>query len=258
MAGFIDIHTHLNFLDKSVEEVLIEAQAAGVERVITIGTEPGDLPVVLDLAEKYRPTVHCTIGVHPHEAKKYDEETERFIREQAVSDRVVAIGEIGLDYHYMMSERETQLKVFESQLEIAADLQMPVQVHTRDAEEDTEEIVRRYQGRVRGVFHCFTGSLELAKVALDVGWNISFSGILTFRNAQELRDVAKYIPLDRLHFETDAPYLTPVPLRGKANFPCHVVHTAKLLAEIKGIELSELCQQVKKNALSLFPKLSWA
>ena len=170
----------------------------------------------------------------------------------------LAIGEIGLDYFYEHSDREQQKEVFRKQMSLAHELDLPVEVHTRDAEEDTAEIVNEFRGRTEGVFHCFSSSKWLAEKGLDAGWDISISGIVTFKNAHELRETVKYIPLDRLHVETDAPYLAPVPMRGKENAPKFVVHTAEKVAEIKGISLEKLCEQVRLNALRRFPKLEWS
>ena len=252
---WIDIHTHLNFLEISPEEALQRAEEAGVDRVITIGTEPGDHTVVLDLARKYFPQVSCTLGVHPHEAKKYDDQVESFLREHLPEKEVVAVAEIGLDYYYDYSDREVQRDVFRRQMQLASEFDLPVEIHTRDAEDDTIAILKEFAGQVRGVIHCFTGTQKLADAALDLGFNISFSGIVTFRNAEDLRDVLRATPLHRLHVETDAPYLAPVPQRGKKNEPAFVVHTAELVAQIKGVSMEELSRQTRQNAIEMFPKM---
>ncbi len=254
---WIDIHTHLNFLEGTPEEAIQRARQVGVERMITIGTEPEDHSIVLDLARKFSPHVFCTLGVHPHEAKKYDDLVETFLRKNLPDRRVVAVAEIGLDYYYDSSPRDVQRDVFRRQLELACEFDLPIEIHTRDAEEDTVKILKEFSGRVRGVIHCFTGTQYLADEALALGYNISFSGIVTFRSAESLREVLKTVPLDRLHVETDAPYLAPVPHRGKKNEPAFVVDTAKLVAEIKGVSLQELCDQTRANALAMFPKLVW-
>lgn len=253
--GWVDTHAHLNMLKRSPEEVLKSCSDLGVKKVITIGTEPEDLDLVLKLANEYAPQVFCTLGIHPHEAKKYDLKVEEFLKKNLVLPRVVALAEIGLDYYYEHSDREVQKKVFRDQMTIAKNLMMPVQIHTRDADEDTIAILNEFRGSVKGVIHCFTGSEELAMSALDCGYNISFSGILTFKNAQNLRDLVLKIPIERLHVETDAPFLTPVPLRGKPNEPQHMIWTAKLVSEIKNISLQSLCLQLRSNAENMFPKL---
>lgn len=254
--GWIDVHTHLNFLkDVTPEDAITQAKAVGVDRFITIGTEPKDHEVVLDLARKYFPIVGCTLGVHPHEGQIYTDEVERFIERHATEREVVAIGEIGLDYYYDNSPREEQKEAFRRQLEIAARHSMPIEIHTRDAEPDTVEILKEFRGRLSGIVHCFTGTMWLAKEALDLGLDISFSGVVTFKNANDLREVAKYVPLDRLHVETDAPFLAPIPQRGKSNVPAYVVHTAKFVADLKGVTEDALQEATVANARRTFPKL---
>lgn len=254
--GWIDVHTHLNFLkDKSVEDALVEGRAAGVSRYITIGTEPKDHPVVLEIARKYFPEVACTLGVHPHEGQIYNDEIEAFIEQNVVNREVVAVGEIGLDYYYDNSPREAQRETFRRQLDLAARQRMPIEIHTRDAEADTIEILKEFKGRVSGIVHCFTGTMWLAKEALDLGLDISFSGVVTFKSADELREVVRYTPLDRLHVETDAPFLAPVPKRGQSNVPAFVVHTAKAVADLKQISLEALQGATLTNARRTFPKL---
>lgn len=257
MNRWIDIHTHLNFLEHSPEEALRLAAQEGVERMITIGTCPDDHPVVLRLAETHAPQVYCTLGVHPHEAHLFDAATEKFLRDNLNHPRVVAVGEIGLDYYYDNSPRDVQQQAFRRQLEIAAEFSLPVEIHTRDAEQDTLDILSEFNGRVRGLIHCFTGTQELADGALDLGMNISFSGVVTFKNADALREVVKRVPLDRLHVETDAPFLTPVPFRGKKNTPAFVVHTAAAVAQLKQVPIEDLAQQTARNAKQMFKKLEW-
>lgn len=255
-AGWIDVHTHLNFLkDMSVEEALVQARAAGVSRFITIGTEPKDHPVVLEIAQKYFPEVACTLGIHPHEGSVYTDEIDAFIDQNLPRPEVVAVGEIGLDYYYDNSPREEQKTAFRRQLTLAEKHKLPIEIHTRDAEADTIEILKEFGGRITGIVHCFTGTMWLAKQALDLGLDISFSGVVTFKKAEELREVAKYVPLDRLHVETDAPFLAPVPQRGKSNVPAFVVHTAQAVADLRQIPLEELKMATLANAARTFPKL---
>ncbi|MFZ4404283.1 MAG: TatD family hydrolase [Pseudobdellovibrionaceae bacterium] len=254
---WIDVHAHLDKLEEGPEEAIRSALAQGVRRIFTIGTEPADHPVVLALAEKYQPYVYCTLGIHPHEGVTYNDDVEKFIRENAVHPRVVAIGEIGLDYFYESSPRAEQQMAFRRQLQIAADLHMPVEIHTRDAEDDTIAILQEFKGQVTGLIHCFTGTEKLAMACLDLGYNISISGVVTFKNAEALREVVRKIPLDRLHVETDAPFLAPVPMRGKKNTPSFVVHTAQKVAEIKEVSLQQLAEQTRKNAENLFAKMKW-
>lgn len=253
--SWIDVHTHINMLEMTPDEALASAQQNGVENMITIGTCPADLPVVLNLARKYAPRVVCTLGIHPHEAELYTPEIAKFIRENATAPEVVAIGETGLDYYYNNAPKDVQIHAFKEQLKIAEELNLPVEIHTRDAEPDTMQILREFKGRVKGLLHCFTGTWELAEAGLDCGWNISISGVVTFKNADALRDVVRKVPLNRLHVETDAPFLAPIPHRGKKNQPAWVVHTAEIVAGLKGVSVTELEAATGANARQLFPKL---
>ncbi len=253
--GWTDIHTHLNFLEITPQQAVQICLEKGVNRIITIGTEPGDLPVVLKLAQQFAPHVFCTLGIHPHEGQIYDQEVENFLLAHLNDSRVVAVGEIGLDYYYNHSDREKQLNAFRRQMILAEKFSLPVEIHTRDAEEDTIEILNEFKGRVKGVIHCFTGTQKLATAALDCGYNISFSGIVTFKNANDLRDVCRNTPLDRLHVETDAPFLAPAPLRGQKNQPDYMLWTAQFVSELKAVPLPDFCAQMKINADRLFPKL---
>lgn len=253
---WIDMHCHLDKLEEGVEPALQKAFSNGVTRVVTIGTEPADHPVVLSIAQKYYPKVYCTLGVHPHEGQIYTEEAGKFIEHNLHHPYVIAVGEIGLDYYYKMSPQKEQLDAFEAQLEIAKKAKLPVEIHTRDAEADTVAMLKKFKGDVKGIIHCFTGTSWLAKECLDLGFNISISGVVTFKNADDLRNTVKNIvPLDRLHVETDAPFLAPVPHRGKTNTPAYVIHTAEVVAGLKGITIEELCAQTNKNAETLFTKL---
>lgn len=254
---WIDIHAHFDMLEDSPELVIEKAQAVGVERMITIGTEPSDHEYVRTLAEKYFPVVACTLGVHPHQGAVYTTEVGEYLRRHLNEPQVVAVGEIGLDYYYNQSPKEQQKEAFRAQLAIAEEFKMPVQIHTRDADADTVEILQEFKGRVTGVIHCFTGTAWLAKQCLDLGYNISMSGVVTFKNADDLRSTCKLVPLDRLHVETDSPFLAPVPQRGKKNQPAFVVHTAQFVADLHGIELAELAARTNENARQLFPKLKW-
>lgn len=257
MTKWIDLHTHLNFLEATPEESIALAAENGVERLITIGTCPKDLPVVLHLAEKHNPTVWCTLGIHPHDAKEYSDEVESYILNHVERPEVVAVGEIGLDFYYDNSPRDVQKEAFRRQLALAERVNLPVQVHTRDAEPETVEILQEFSGRVKGVIHCFTGTQWLADEVLKLGFNISISGVVTFKNADALRSIVESVPLGRLHVETDSPFLTPVPLRGKKNTSAYVIHVAEKVAEIKKVSLQQLSEQTKANALNMFSKIQW-
>lgn len=256
--GFIDVHAHLDMLETSPEETLALAKAQGVNRIVTIGTEPEDHPKVLAIAQRLYPEVYCTLGFHPHHGSEWNSESEKFLLEHLADKEVVAVGEIGLDYYYNQSPKEAQIQAFRRMLEIAAQAKMPVEIHTRDAEEDTVSVLKEFKGKVTGLIHCFTGSSWLAQECLDLGYNISFSGVVTFKNADALRETCeKIVPLDRLHVETDAPFLAPVPQRGKKNTPAYVVHTAAVVAQLKGISVERLLEQTNENARQLFPKIIW-
>ena len=258
MNEWIDVHAHFGMLESSVEETIDLCSQNGVKHIINIGTNPEDNPQVLRLAEKYSPQIYCTLGMHPHDAKLYSETFEAFLLENLDHQAVLAVGEIGLDFYYLNSDKDIQEKVFRRQIEIAVDKNLPIEIHTRDAEDETLKILNEFKGRVKGLVHCFSGSEKLMNDALMTGLNISISGIVTFKKAEELRRIVKLIPLDRIHIETDSPFLSPVPHRGKKNTPAYVVHVAEEVAKIYGISLEQLAKQTKENALKLFPKLIWA
>lgn len=251
---WIDVHTHLNMLDLPAEAALDEAKLAGVDNVITIGTGPEDWPLVLGYAKKHFPQVACTLGVHPHDGAVWNDDVRAVLRTGLSEPEVIAVGEIGLDYYYNNSTRDAQLKAFREQMELAVEFNLPVEIHTRDAEDDTILVLNEFKGRVKGLLHCFTSSWRMAEAALAVGFNISFSGVVTFKNAEELRQTCKRVPLDRLHVETDAPFLAPAPHRGRKNRPSLVVHTAQLVADLHGVSLETLAQATRENAVKMFPR----
>lgn len=248
--SWIDVHTHLQMLNGEGEQALKEAQKEGIEYIINIGTCEKDWEDVIQWTQ--HKNVFGTLGMHPHEAKTYTDSVEQKLKSSIDKESLVAIGEIGLDYYYEHSDRKIQREVFRKQMDIAKEKKLPVQIHTRSAEQDTIEILKEYKGDVQGLLHCFTGSLDMAKKALDIGYNISFSGILTFKNASSLCEVCEFVPIDRLHLETDAPYLAPAPHRGKKNKPSYLVHTARKMAEIKKQSLENLQNQTLTNANLLF------
>lgn len=255
MSHWIDVHTHLNMLEPEVEEIKKRCMENDVQKVINIGTGPEDNKTVFETSKKFYPFSYCSLGMHPHDAKDFTQEVEDYIVEQLSEENVVAIGEIGLDYYYNHSPREVQIKVFKRFMELAEKYNMPVQIHTRDADDDTIAILEEFKGRVKGIIHCFTGTRRLAEKSLECGFNISISGIASFKNAKELRETLKTVPLDRMHVETDAPFLTPVPFRGKKNEPSYVLHVAEAVSDIHQITLEELKNHTYKNALKMFPKL---
>lgn len=247
---WIDIHCHLDMLEDP-KEAVSKAKKCGVEKIITISTNPASQKKVLDFAGSF-PNVFCTLGIHPHDAKDFNIEVKKYILKNAHIKKCVAIGEIGLDYYYNHSEPSVQQKVFFEQLEMAQELNLPVQIHTRDAEKDTIDILKKF--KPKGVIHCFTGTQWLADEALSLGMNISFSGIVTFKKANEIQAVAKNTPIDRMHIETDAPFLAPVPMRGKKNVPANIPYIGGFLSTLKGIDTEELKKILWKNSISTFPK----
>ena len=254
MYKFTDTHAHLDKLKNPPSETLKRASSQGVKRVLSIGTEPSDWEEVIGISDQF-PEVYGTLGMHPHTSSAFKDKDFEFLKENAVRDKIVAIGEIGLDYYYENSKKDIQKEIFEKQMSLASDLNLPVQIHTRDAEEDTKHFLRKFKGRVRGLLHCFTGSYDLAKEALDQGFHISFSGILTFKNAEELRKTCKKIPLDSLHIETDSPFLSPEPLRGKENEPANTSLVAKKVSELHDVSLEDLSLKLQENTYHLFPKI---
>ncbi len=231
----IDSHAHLDDAryDGDRDAVIARAREAGVEIFITIGCDLATSRSAVALAERY-PFVYATVGVHPHEVKHIGDDWYEELRRLAQHSKVVGYGEIGLDYHYNYSPPKLQRERFREQVGIAKDLGLPLSIHSREAQEDTIAILREEKaGTVGGVFHCFTGDAWLAKDALDLGFYLSFSGVLTFQNATMLRDIAKTVPTNRLLVETDCPYLTPAPHRSKRNEPSFVTLVAEKLAEVR-------------------------
>ena len=254
----VDSHCHLDFPDFADElpDVVARARAAGVCRMVTIGTSPPRFAEVKAIAARFE-EVYCALGVHPHQADPHGLESPELLLEEAGHDKMVGIGESGLDYFYDKSPRERQQKSFRVHAAAARETGLPLIVHTRDADDDTARILAEESGggALRGVLHCFSSGRALAEAALDLGFYVSFSGILTFKRSDELREIAAAIPLDRMLVETDAPYLAPVPRRGKRNEPAFVAHTASVLAEVKGIEADELAKVTTDNFFRLFNKM---
>jgi len=253
----IDSHCHLNYdgLAERQEEVLAAARARGVGGFLNISTRQHEWGEVVGAAERY-PDVWASVGVHPHEADAHPDLRAAALVEAAAHPRVIAIGECGLDYYYDKSDRAAQRERFQAHIEGARQTGLPLVVHTRDAEEDTAEILTREVGKggVAGVLHCFTGSAELARTALDLGFYLSISGIVTFKNARDLQDIAKTIPQDRLLVETDSPFLAPVPHRGQTCEPAFVADTAAFLADLRDEPLDELAAATTANFFRLFGK----
>lgn len=258
-AMFIDSHCHLNYpgLVEQEAEVLQRATAAGVDTMISIATRESEWGAVVAGAERHA-QVFATIGIHPHEADQHPDIDRAKLVAAAAHPKVVGIGETGLDYYYDKSDRQRQQHSFRSHIAASRETGLALIVHTRDAEDDTIAILRDEmgQGAFPMVIHCFTGSSRLAQACLELGACISLSGIVTFKNARDLQETAKIIPQDRLLIETDAPFLAPVPVRGKVCEPAHVAHTAGFLARLRGVELADLAATTSANTRRLFRKMA--
>jgi TatD DNase family protein len=250
----IDSHCHIDDhrYDVDRDATILRARAAGIGHFVTIGCDLETSRAAVELAKRHV-YISATVGVHPHEVKHIKDSWYNDLRTLAKSERVVAYGEIGLDYHYDHSPRDVQRERFREQMRLARELRLPIVIHTREAQEDTIAILKEEKGgEVGGVFHCFSGDAWLAKDALDLGFYLSFSGVITFQNAVMLRDIVKTVPLDRILVETDSPYLTPVPHRGKRNEPAYVRHVAEKIAEIHGVSVPEVEEATTQNTKRLF------
>lgn len=246
----IDSHCHLEMFESEIDSILERAKREGVDTVITISSDIESIEESVKLAEKYS-SVFATVGLHPHEAKEYSRQIAHRIFELSKHPKVVAIGEIGLDYHYDHSPRDKQREVFEEQLSLAKETGLPVIVHSREAFEDTLRILKESQVQ-RGVMHCFSGTIDWANKFIDLGFMISISGVVTFKNANKIKEVARYIPDEALLIETDAPYLTPEPIRGRKNEPAYLKYIAQRIAELRGVTLEDIDRITTVNAKRLF------
>jgi TatD DNase family protein len=257
----IDSHAHLDYeYEQSTEQLLELARAAGVERVIAVAAAADSLKRVRELSEKF-PNVYFSSGIHPHDSKDFKPEIFAEIRDLARHPRCVAVGELGLDYHYDLSDRNLQHEALKQQLDFSAEIGKPVIVHTREADADTVRFLTEHAAKFRaahgekspGVIHCFTGTADLARACLGLGYHISFSGIITFKNAEDLRQVVRdVVPLEKLLVETDSPFLAPIPFRGKKNMPAHTRVVAEKVAELKGLALDAVASATRANTERLF------
>ena len=253
----IDSHCHLDFPDFAAERdaVVERARAAGLKRIITISTHVREFATIRSLVEAYD-DVYCTVGTHPHNAHE-EEVTAAELADLARHQKCVGIGKAGLDYHYDQTPRDIAARVFRTHIAAARQSGLPIVIHARDADADIAAILTDEMGKgtFAGVLHCFTSSAMLAEVALSLGLYISFSGVLTFKNSRPLREIARAVPMDRLLVETDAPYLAPVPYRGKRNEPAFVAAIAQVLADVKGVSVQTIAAETSANALHLFAKM---
>src|SRR6185436_18392219 len=253
----VDSHCHLDFPDFAAEldAVVARANAAGVGHIVTISTRVRRHAQVLAIAERF-PSVTCSVGTHPHHAHEELDITADELIARAQHPKVVAIGEAGLDYHYDNSPRDAQEQGFRTHIAAARATGLPLVIHAREADDDTARILEEESGKgpFPAVQHCYAGGPELARRAIALGHYISFTGIVTFKNSGALREIARSLPADRFLVETDAPYLAPLPYRGKRNEPSYVAEVAKVLAEVRGVRFEEICRQTTENFFKLFAK----
>src|ERR1700754_424118 len=254
----IDSHCHLDFPDfaDDLDGIVTRAEAAGVGRIVTISTRVKQLDALLDITARF-PNVYCSVGTHPHHADEEDGIAAEQLVELTKHPKVVALGEAGLDYFYQHGSREAQERGFRAHIAASRATGLPLVVHTRDADEDCGRILEdeMARGSFRAVLHCYTGGRDLAMRAISLGLSISFTGILTFKNSQALRDLAAELPADRIMVETDSPFLAPGKFRGKRNEPSYVVEVAKVLADARGVSLEEISRQTTQNFFRLFSKV---
>ena len=248
----IDTHTHINCIDDfSIDEILKNASDNGVEKLIVPSAYASDIDIVAELASKYE-NVYGLLGVHPSEVKDWTDDLIDKIKECAKSPKIVGIGEIGLDYYWDKSFNDLQKEVFIKQIKLANELNFPISVHDREAHKDSFDILTEFNKNSIVIMHCFSGSVEFMHECVKQGWYIAIGGVVTFKNAIKMKEVAKGVPLDKLLIETDAPYLTPVPYRGKTNQPAYVKYVAEEIANLRNTSFEEINEQTTKNAKLVF------
>ncbi len=255
----IDSHCHLDYFGDEADDAVARAHAAGVDAMLTISTKMETFPTVRAIAARHA-SVACSVGVHPHKAAEHADLGTAALCELAEDDNVVGIGETGLDYFYEHSPRDAQIACFRAHIQAAQRTGLPLIVHTRDADDDTAAILAEHldEAPFTGVIHCFSSGRALAERCLELGFHISISGIATFKRADDLRaTVREVVPMDRLLVETDAPYLAPVPMRGKRNEPAYVTHTAAVVADLKDVPVQELMDTTSRNFLALFTRAAF-
>lgn len=248
----IDTHTHINCIDDfSIDEILKNASDNGVEKLIVPSAYASDIDIVAELASKYE-NVYGLLGVHPSEVKDWTDDLIDKIKECAKSPKIVGIGEIGLDYYWDKSFNDLQKEVFIKQINLANELNFPISVHDREAHKDSFDILTEFNKNSIVIMHCFSGSVEFMHECVKQGWYIAIGGVVTFKNAIKMKEVTKEVPLDKLLIETDAPYLTPVPYRGKTNQPAYVKYVAEEIANLRNTSFEEINEQTTKNAKLVF------
>lgn len=249
----IDTHTHINMLNGlSIEEAIINAEKNGIKKLIIPSAYPNDFEIVTELTEKYE-NIYGMLGVHPSEVNDWDDSLIKKISDLVSKNKkIVAIGEIGLDYYWDKSFNNLQKDVFIKQIKLANSLNLPIDIHDRDAHKDTYDILKEHNKTSKVVMHCFSGSKEFAKECIKEGYYLGIGGVLTFKNAKKLKEIVEEISLENIILETDAPYLTPVPYRGKENQPAYVKYVAEEIAKIKNISIEEVIQKTTENAERIF------
>ncbi|MFN4151370.1 MAG: TatD family hydrolase [Candidatus Sericytochromatia bacterium] len=255
MNNLFDSHAHINlhFYKDDIDSVLKRMLDDGINKVVIPGIDIETVRSAIELAEKHPNFIYTAVGYHPQDAIKWEDSLYQELTELSKNSTVVAVGEVGLDYYWDTTPRDVQHDVLKKQINLAKELDLPLIIHTRESQDDTLEILKKYNAEsVGGVFHCFSGDVEFAKRCIDLGFYISFAGNITFKNAQNLRDVAKEIPLEHILIETDSPYLTPVPNRGKRNEPYNVKYVAQQVATLKDLDFDVVADITYKNAIKLF------
>lgn len=244
----IDTHTHINMIEGISEaDIIRNAALNNVKKIVVPASCAKDIDEVFELAQNYE-NIYCYLGIHPEEAKDWNGEIEEKIKTLASSPKVVGIGEIGLDYYWDKSNIDLQKEIFIKQIELANELNLPLNIHDRDAHKDTFDILKEHNKNSAVIMHCFSGSHEFALECIKEGWYIALGGVVTFKNAKKMKEVAKIVPIEKLLLETDAPYLTPVPHRGEENQPAYIKFTAEEIAKLKGISFEEAAQTTSANA----------
>ena len=258
MANLIDTHCHLDYLKPEELSVVLEGlEGSDVKSVITIGVSPDNQKIISEIANM-DPRIYFTQGLHPHHAAEFNEDFLKSIRTRIENPKCVAVGEIGLDYYYLKSTKEEQRIAFEAQLQFAIDYNMPICIHTRNAEDDTIAVLNQFKKNLVGkiLIHSFTGTEKLSRFIIENNYFLSVNGIITFKNAKNISDIIKNFPIENILLETDSPYLAPVPHRGKTNTSLYLQHVADGLAKIKEMDRKVLVDLLKKNTYSFFPKLT--
>ncbi len=248
----IDTHSHINMIESlSLDEIIKNAFDNGIDKIIVPSAYPADMENIMDLVNKYD-NVYGMLGIHPSEVKSWDDSFIEKIKNYAKNSKIAAIGEIGLDYYWDKSFNDLQKEVFIKQIKLANELNLPIDIHDREAHKDTYDIIQEHNNGSKVIMHCFSGSVEFARECVKAGFYLGIGGVVTFKNAVKMKEVAKDIPLERILLETDAPYLTHVPFRGKENQPAYVKYVAEEIASLRGISVEEVAQITTENAKTVF------